>query len=237
MADLLETDPPYNVAVEGKAGSIENDDMPDTDFYEFLCKAFGNAADCMREGASFYIWHADSNGLQFRMAAENAGLHIRQNLIWVKSHWTLGRQDYQWKHEPCLYGWKEGASHYFIDVRSLCTVQDYTEELNKLGREELIDIIKKYQENISTIYHEDKPNVSELHPTMKPMSLIKKHIRNSSKEGDIVLDLFGGSGTTLIACEEMNRRSYTMEFDTHFAEVIINRWEEMTGQKAVLLDE
>lgn len=235
-ASLLETDPPYNVNVEGKAGSIENDDMPDEMFYTFLCDAFGNAYAVMKDGASFYIWHADSNGLQFRSAAEASGLKIHQNLIWVKSHFTIGRQDYQWKHEPCLYGWKEG-SHYFIDLRSLSTVQEYKDELSKLDKSQLIDIINNLQEHITTIAHEDKPSVSELHPTMKPMSLIKKQIRNSSKEGEIVLDLFGGSGTTLMACEELGRCCYTMEYDPHFCDVIINRWEEQTGEKAVLLDE
>ena len=236
-ASLLETDPPYNVAVEGKAGTIENDDMPDEAFYDFLCKAFRNAFSVMKEGASFYIWHADSNGLQFRSAAEASGLTIHQNLIWVRSHFTIGRQDYQWKHEPCLYGWKEGAGHYFIDVRSLSTIQEYKNKLEKLDKAELLNIIKDLEENLSTVFHEDKPIVSELHPTMKPMSLIKKQIRNSSKEGDIVLDLFGGSGTTLMACEEMNRKCYMMEYDSHYCDVIINRWEEQTGEKAVLLDE
>ena len=236
-ASLLETDPPYNVAVEGKAGTIENDDMPDEAFYDFLCKAFRNASSVMKEGASFYIWHADSNGLQFRSAAEASGLTIRQNLIWVKSHFTIGRQDYQWKHEPCLYGWKEGAAHYFLDIRSLNTVQEYEGELLKFSKGELIDIIKNLYEDISTVWHADKPVVSELHPTMKPVSLIKKQIRNSSVEKDIVLDPFGGSGTTLIACEEMNRRCYMMEYDPHYCDVIINRWEGLTGEKAVLLNE
>ena len=129
-ASLLETDPPYNVAVEGKAGTIENDDMPDEAFYDFLCKAFRNASSVMKEGASFYIWHADSNGLQFRSAAEASGLTIRQNLIWVKSHFTIGRQDYQWKHEPCLYGWKGDSCRYFVDFRNRSTVIEDAAEIN-----------------------------------------------------------------------------------------------------------
>lgn len=231
-ADLLETDPPYNVDVEGAAGKIENDDMPRQQFYNFLVSAFKNANAVMKPGAAFYIWHADLNGLDFRLAAEEAGLTIKQNLIWVKNQFTIGRQDYQWQHEPCLYGWKEGASHYFIDMRTLTTIQEY-DKLESMTKEELIERIQEMTNNISTVEHEHKPTVSELHPTMKPLSLIKKHVRNSSQEGEIVLDLFGGSGTTLIACEEMGRICYMMEYDPHYAGVIIRRWEEQTGRKAV----
>ena len=186
----------------------------------------------MKPGGSFYVWHADTNGGQFRNALEENGLKIRQNIIWVKSHFTITRQDYQWRHEPCLYGWKEGAGHYFIDLRSLTTVEEYS-TIDKLDKEELLNTLKSYMDNISTVMHE-KVSVNDLHPTMKPLSLIKKQVRNSSREGEIVLDLFGGSGTTLLACEELNRICRMMEYEPKYAERIIRRWEETTGQKAML---
>jgi len=231
-ADLLETDPPYNVDYEGAEGKIENDNMERSEFYQFLLAAFQNAYNAMRPGAVFYIWHPDSGGLDFRSAAESSGLPIRQNVIWVKSSFTIGRQDYQWRHEPCLYGWKEGAAHYFIDLRTLGTANEY-DRLEEMDRDELIEAYRGLLDSISTIAHERKPSRSQLHPTMKPLSLIKKQIRNSSQEGDLVLDLFGGSGTTLVACEEMGRTCYMMEYDPHFCDVTIRRWEEQTGQKAV----
>ena len=235
VIDLLETDPLYNVNVESANGeTIENDNLPDAEFFSFLATVFSNAAYHLKEGGAFYVWHADTNGLMFRQALEDAGLHIRQNLIWVKSHFTIGRQDYQWRHEPCLYGWKEGAAHYFIDLRSQDTVQEY--ELNSMSREQLVEIISQLMDAISTVQHEKLPAVDDLHPTMKPLSLIKKHVRNSSREGENVLDLFGGSGTTLIACEELNRTCYMMEYDPKYAQRIIRRWEEATGKKAVRLD-
>lgn len=206
--------------------------MPEDEFGVFLTKAFTNAYDHMKKGASFYIWHADSNGLIFREAAEETGLKIHQVLIWVKSHFTVGRQDYQWKHEPCLYGWKEGGAHYFIDLRSLNTISEQKESLDSLNQDQLKEIIEKINEEMSTVNHAAKPNVSDLHPTTKPISIIKKHIRNSSREGDVVLDLFGGSGTTLMACEEMGRVCHTMEYDPRFCDVIIKRWESETGRKA-----
>lgn len=233
-ADLLETDPPYNVAVKGTAGTIINDNMPAEAFELFLCTCLKNAAQVLKPGGAFYIWHADSNGLVFRQATEAAGLTIKQNLIWIKSHFTIGRQDYQWRHEPCLYGWKEGAGHYFIDVRSLTTVQEGG--LENKEKAELVKILRDLLDDIGTVFHEDKPSRNELHPTMKPIGLIKKQIRNSTKEGELVLDLFGGSGTTLIACEEMDRRCFMMEYDEVYASAIIQRWEKETGKKAVKID-
>lgn len=233
LVDLLETDPPYNVDVENSAGDkIENDNLPEEVFYDFLVKVFYNASQFLKEGGAYYVWHADSNGGQFRNALEENGLKVRQNLIWVKSHFNIGRQDYQWKHEPCLYGWKEGQGHYFIDMRSLSTVNEY-DTIDKMSKDELLEMIKSYFDEITTVQHEDKPTVDDLHPTMKPLSLIKKHIRNSTKEGEVVLDLFGGSGTTLIACEQLDRTCLMMEYDAKYADRIIKRWEQETGQKAV----
>ena len=216
-ADLLVTDPPYNVAL-GMGGSVDearkrhrrtdglvimNDKMEDSEFYNFLLAFYKNAYEQLKEGASFYIWHADNEGLNFRLALKDAGFQLRQTLIWNKNAMTLGRQDYQWKHEPCLYGWKDGASHNWYSDRCQTTVLDF-----------------------------NKPSRSEEHPTMKPLDLIGYQIQNSSKKGDIVLDLFGGSGSTLIACEQLNRKCYTMELDPKYCDVIIKRWETLTGEKA-----
>lgn len=207
--------------------------MPDHEFVEFLDVVFDNMYEFMKEGASFYVWHADSNGLYFRQSLERTGLKIRQNLIWVKNQFTIGRQDYQWKHEPCLYGWKDGASHYFIDLRSLSTVQEFDDETDA---KTLAERYKQWVEEVSTVWHENKPIRDDLHPTMKPLSLIKKQVRNSSRQDEIVLDLFGGSGTTLMACEELQRKCRMMEYDPKYADRIIQRWEQYTGEKAVQLD-
>ena len=233
-ADLCVTDPPYNVAYQGGTKdklTIENDNMSEEDFLEFLEKVFANMRDALKEGGAFYVWHASSSQKQFMDALINNGLDIRQMIIWVKSSLVLGRQDYQWKHEPCLYGWKDGASHYFIDVRSLTTVIE--KEIDEMNREELVDALRELISQVSTISYYDKPNKSELHPTMKPVGLIERQVRNSSKGGEIVLDLFGGSGTTLIACENLERKCRMMEYDERYAETIIRRWEEQTGKVAI----
>lgn len=252
-ADMLLTDPPYNVAYGQKIDApatiarhrrkdglvIENDNMEETRFYAFLLQAFKTALDNMRAGASFYIWHADSHGLTFRQALEDAGATLRQNLIWAKTSFTFGLADYQWKHEPCLYGWKDGQAHYFAPTRKESTVIEDWVNPNKMTKAELIDFVQKMQEAKeipSTVIHEPKPITADLHPTMKPIKLMARLIRNSSKPGEAVLDPFGGSGSTLIACEQLNRRCYTCELDPHYADVIIERWERLTGKKAVLID-
>lgn len=207
--DLLITDPPYNVDYEGKtedALTIENDSMSNDDFREFLFLAFNAADSVMKEGAAFYIWHADSEGYNFRGACFDNGWQVRQCLIWNKNCMVMGRQDYQWKHEPCLYGWKSGAAHSWYNDRSQTTVMDF-----------------------------NKPSRNGEHPTMKPVELFAYQINNSSKEHDVVLDIFGGSGTTLIACEQLNRSCYTMELDPKYCDVIIKRWENLTGEKATLI--
>lgn len=228
LADLLITDPPYNVDYEGKAGKIANDNMSQEDFECFIFQAFVNAAGYMKKGAAYYCWYGTSSQKSMQAGLEKAGLPPHQILIWVKNAFVLGRQDYQWRHEPCFYGWKEGGAHYFIDARSLTTIFD---DLDNLTREEAIKRLKEYSATTSAIY-ENKPTRSPLHPTMKPLGLFKKQIRNSSKVGDIVLDIFGGSGTTLIACEEMGRRCRIVEYDPRYATAIIQRWEEQTGRKA-----
>ena len=208
LADLLITDPPYNVDYVGKTKDklkIENDKMSDSNFREFLYDAFVNADTVMKPGAVFYIWHADSEGYNFRGACKDAGWQVRQCLIWNKNQMVMGRQDYQWKHEPCLYGWKDGASHLWAADRKQTTVIDF-----------------------------NKPQRNGEHPTMKPVGLFDYQIKNNTKGADVVLDLFGGSGTTLIACEQDGRKARLMELDPHYCDVIIKRWENLTGKEATL---
>lgn len=193
----------------------------------------------MRPGAAFYIWHADSNGHQFRNACEAVGLQIRECLIWAKNVMVLGRQDYQWQHEPCLYGWKDGAAHYFIDDRTQTTLfEDARPDITKMKKEEMRELLEQlFADKVSTtIIHEKKPAASTLHPTMKPVPLMGRLIKNSTKPGEVVLDPFGGSGSTLIACEQLGRVCHTMELDPRYCDVIIDRWEQFTGQKAVLAE-
>lgn len=236
-ADLLLTDPPYNVDVSNENGDkIANDNMPEEQFYDFLLECFKNAIEVMCDGAGFYIWHADSHGGTFRNACEAAGLHIRQNLIWVKNNFTLGRQDYQWRHEPCLYGWKDGAAHYFVDDRTKGTVIEKALDIEAISEREAKDLLRSLFRDTTTVYHYNKPIRSELHPTMKPVALIERLIINSTRENEIVFDPFGGSETTLIACENLNRKCRMVEYDPHYCDVIINRWEQLTGEKAVRIN-
>lgn len=241
--DLCITDPPYNVNYEGGTQeklTIINDDMDDLSFYRFLQNFYAQMLRVLKYGASYYIFHADTEGLNFRAALQEAGGQVKQNLIWVKNSLVLGRQDYQWKHEPILYGWKDGAGHYFVNDRCQTTVFENKPDLDSMTREELADLaeklLAKLEEIPTSIIHHDKPVRSELHPTMKPVALCEKLIQNSSKRGEKVIDFFGGSGSTLMACEETGRICYTIELDTRYADVIINRWEEATGEKAVLMN-
>lgn len=207
-ADMLLTDPPYNVDYEGKTSEalkIENDNMSETEFYNFLLDSFKNMFDSIKYGGSAYVFHADTEGLNFRNAFKSCGFKLAQCLVWVKNTFVMGRQDYQWRHEPILYGWKPGAGHYFVDNRKQSTVLEF-----------------------------DKPSRNAEHPTMKPVDLLVYLIKNSSKENDLILDLFGGSGSTLIAAEQTQRRCYTMELDPKYCDVIIKRWENLTGEKAIL---
>lgn len=239
--DLYITDPPYNVDYEGgtkDALKIMNDSMEDSAFRAFLTDAFKSADSFMRPGAAFYIWHADSEGYNFRAAVRSAGWTLRQNLIWVKNSIVLGRQDYQWKHEPCLYGWKSGT-HYFFDDRTEATVIDDKLDIRKLKKDQMIDLLEKIfsDKNPTTVLYEDKPQRNDVHPTMKPVRLIARLIRNSSKRSCNILDSFGGSGTTLIACEQLGRKAFLCELDPHYCDVIIQRWENLTGKQAILMTE
>lgn len=243
-ADLVITDPPYNVDYGNKAESINdygynfsdrhlyNDNMPADQFVEFLQKAFKNMKDSLKDGGAFYIWHASTTVFEFERALKLNDLQTRQQIIWVKNTMVLGRQDYQWRHEPCLYGWKEGAGHYFINDRTLTTVRDDSADFSSMKKDELIALLENIYQSEQSIMYEDKPRVSAEHPTMKPVELIARQIINSSKPGELVLDLFGGSGTTLIASEQLGRKCYMMEYDPQFADVIIDRWEKFTGETA-----
>ena len=210
LADMLLTDPPYNVAL-GMGGSfdearkrhrrtdglvIANDSMPDSEFHDFLVRFYRAAADAMKPGASFYIFHADNEGLNFRSALKESGLTLRQTLIWVKNSMTLGRQDYQWRHEPCLYGWKDGTHRWYGDRKQ------------------------------TTCLEFDRPTVSKQHPTMKPVRMFEYLIKQSTKSGEIVADFFGGSGSTMIAAESLGRKARLMELDPHYCDVIRKRWAE-----------
>ena len=185
----------------------------------------------------YYIWHASRTQRQFENALNRAGLEVREQLIWVKNTFVLGRQDYQWQHEPCFYGWKDGAPHHFVDDRTNATIIEDKIEPKKLKKEELVEILTKMlsPKVATTIIHEDKPTRNENHPTMKPIKLCAYLIHNSSKKDELVVDLFGGSGSTLIACEQLGRKCYMMEYDPRYVDVIIERWETFTGQKAELL--
>ena len=237
---MLMTDPPYNVAYEGKtedALTIDNDSMSDDSFVEFLTSAFDAADSVMKDGAPFYIWHASSTNIQFKKACENVKWPVRQTLIWSKNTFALGRQDYQWKHEPCLYGWKGGAPHYFTNERNLPTVLEQEPiDIDNMKADDMRQLLKKILERdipVSVI-NEKKPVRNGEHPTMKPIKLIARLIINSSKKGERVLDMFGGSGSTMIACEQLGRKCLMMELDPRYADVIVDRWEEFTGRKATL---
>lgn len=238
QAHLLLTDPPYNVDYEGctkEKMKIANDNMDDAAFVDFLTAAFNCATDAMRPGAAFYIWHAASKGWEFRTALRTAGFTLRQTLVWVKNALVLGRQDYQWRHEPCLYGWKDGASHYFIEDRSQSTViEDAAVDYRKLKKDELLKMVLELTRPSipTTVIYEDKPTKNDLHPTMKPVKLMGRLIKNSTRQGESVLDLFGGSGSTLIAAEQLDRKCFMMEYDPKYCDAILARWEKLTGEQA-----
>jgi len=202
--DMIFTDPPYNVDYEGTAGKIQNDKQEDSEFYDFLFKAFTNMFEHTKKGGNIYVCHADTEGLNFRNAYKNAGFKLASCLIWVKNSLVLGRQDYHWRHEPILYGWKEGAAHYFVDDRTQDTIWEY-----------------------------NKPRRNEDHPTMKPLELVGKAISNSSRPNELVLDLFGGSGSTLIAAEQLSRVSYLMELDERYVDVIVKRFIRSVDEDSV----
>jgi site-specific DNA-methyltransferase (adenine-specific) len=207
LVDMWLTDPPYNVAYEGGTKeklTIQNDSMKDDEFRQFLRDSYSAADAIMKPGAVFYVWHADSEGYNFRGAARDAGWQVRQCLIWRKSSLVMGRQDYHWQHEPCLYGWKDGAAHLWAADRKQTTILEF-----------------------------NKPSRNGDHPTMKPVELFEYQMLNNTKGADIVLDSFGGSGTTMIAAEKNGRHARIMELDPKYCDVIVKRWQDFTGKQAI----
>jgi DNA modification methylase len=254
IIDTVFTDPPYNVDLGyinkqkvkwamgrykgANTDSIKNDAMDDEDFIVFLTNAFNNMNKYLKPGRAFYIWHSCTHSLQFQIAMGNVGWKLRQELIWNKSSLSLGMSDYQWKHEPCLYGWKDGASHYFTSDRKQSTVYEDKIDLDKMKKEDMKKLLEEiYSDKVpTTVINENKPLKADLHPTMKPIRLCARLIANSTRPDEIVMDLFGGSGSTMMACEQLGRKCYTMEYDPKYVDVIIERWENFTGQKAVKLN-
>jgi len=232
-ADMVWTDPPYNVAIEGTAGKIMNDDMSAAAFRDFLGASFRNYYANMRDGAVIYVAHADTERVNFTEMFLHSGLKLSQVLIWVKQSGTLSRQDFNWRHEPILYGWKEGARHYFAGDFTKTTVIEDDLDLDKMTKPQLLQKVQQLMASIkTTAIHHDRPTKSNLHPTMKPVGLVRDMIENSSTEGQTVLDLFGGSGSTLMACETAGRACNLMELDPKYCDVIVQRWQEFTGKQA-----
>ena len=246
--DMCITDPPYNVDYGAKTRrlseisgltnnhkDIANDKLSDSDFALFLTDFYTQMLNSLKKGGAYYVWYASSETINFYNSLEKAGSKQHANLVWVKNAPILGMGDYHWKHEPCIYGWKDGAKHYFTDSRKETTViEDSKPNYRQMKKDELIALLDEiYADKESTdVLHEDKPQVADLHPTMKPVKLFARLIRNSSRKEEKVIDFFGGSGTTVIACEQLNRQAYIMELDPHYVDVIITRWEQFTGKKA-----
>nr|WP_325300199.1 site-specific DNA-methyltransferase [uncultured Dysosmobacter sp.] len=256
-ADLIITDPPYNVDYSAKLEfmlrhqdpehkhrdpmQIQNDKMEDEDFQEFLEASLGNTANIARPGAAIYCFHASMKVVPFFHALQAAGFKISQFLIWEKNTFALGMLDYHWRHEPIFYGWKEGAAHYFIEDCTQDTVLLEDDiDLDSMRKQDLITYIEQLRESFrdrTTVLYENKPLKNDIHPTMKPVPLIGKLMKNSSKPGWNVADPFGGGGSTLMAAEQLNRTAFIMEIDEGYCDVIIRRWEAFTGEKAVLQGE
>ena len=233
--DMVWTDPPYNVAIQGAAGKIMNDDMSDASFKDFLSSVYSCYYLTMKDGAVIYVAHADTERVNFTQTFKDSGLKLSQVLIWVKQAGTLSRQDFNWQHEPILYGWKEGAGHYFCGDFTRTTVIDDDIDIKKLNKKELEALVNSMRTELkTTALRENRPSKSDLHPTMKPVNLVQRMIEWSSTAGEVVLDLFGGSGSTMIACEKTGRKARLMELDPKYCDVIVKRWEQFTGKKAVL---
>ena len=250
LADLVVTDPPYNVDYGDKQRrlnesdrgrrlekNIENDKMDGDSFREFLDSVLANIAAVTKPGGAAYVWMASTEIARCIEAYCAAGFSYKQLLLWVKDMFVVGRSDYQWQHEPCVYGWKEGAAHYFTTSRKKTTIiQDDAPDVDAMSRDEMRDLLQRIFDTTkvpSTVLRFNKPVKSEEHPTTKPVPLIGRCISNSSKKGDIVLDAFCGSGTTLIACEQLGRKCRAVELDPAYCDVIVKRWETLTEQEAV----
>ena len=240
--DLLLTDPPYNVAYEGKTAAaltIENDSMSPGEYIAFLSKAARAASDALKKGGGFYIFYPGWFNYEVHTAIRSApDLQLKQVLIWVKNTIVLGRQDYQWQHEPCIYGWKSGGPHYFCESRCESTVVEDRPDIAKMSKADLQSLCRELLGRTpcpTSIIREDKPSRNEIHPTMKPVKLFARLMANSSRKGEAILDIFAGSGTTIIAAEQLGRDAYAMELSPRYCDAIIARYEALTGQKAVRL--
>lgn len=251
QADIMVTDPPYNVNYEKtllkfkgrrnnsrKTSTIQNDNLSEQQFYNFLFNAFYTAHGILRGGASFYVFHSTRETINFESALTATKFKVAQTLVWYKNHFTLGRQDYQWIHEPVLYGWKEqdGCPHYFIDDRTQSTVLEDTKDFKAMKKDELISVLEKiYVDTATTVIKHDKPQRSAEHPTMKPILLCAKFLYNSSRIGETVYEPFGGSGSTLMAAEQLDRTCYACELEPLYCDVIAKRFIDYTGKAGISL--
>ena len=238
-ADLIVTDPPYNVDYASKnemlnaadkgnrvQTDIVNDAMDDDHFKAFLETIYSNYAAVSRKGAAIYVFHASREAVNFINGLRLAGFAYKQQLIWVKNNIVIGRQDYQWQHEPIIYGWKEGGPHYFVAERNNRTVIEDKIDLDAMSKKELLEFAKEMlndAEHPTTVIHEDKPLVNAEHPTMKPVKLCGRFIKNSSRAGELVVDFFLGSGSTLIASHQLDRNCYGIEISPEYCQVILDR--------------
>lgn len=235
-ADMMWTDPPYNVNYEGGTGlTIENDNMSNDDFYVFLLAFYKQAFNVLKLGGPLYVAHADMESINFRKAFIDSGLEFKQCIIWVKNTFSLGRADYQWQHEPILYGWKPGEAHKWYGAYDKSTVIDEETDVKKLKKDQLEELVEHLRnERKTTVIREKKPARSSQHPTMKPVALINRFILNSSQQGELVYDPFGGSGSTLIACEKLNRKCNMMELDPRYVDVIVERYKQYTDGGVII---
>lgn len=243
--DVCWTDPPYNVAYKAAAGEIKNDDMSDGDFAEFLFAAYAAMFTALKPGGAIYVAHADTEGLNFRGMFAKAGFKISGCLIWCKDSLVLGRSDYQWQHEPILYGWRPGSAHRWFGGRKLTTLQklgegspfhqnaDGTWTIRIGDRVLVVEDGAKVSEVVPSVINESRPKRNDVHPTMKPVALIERMLKNSARPGDLVLDPFGGSGSTLVAADRLGMSARLIELDAGYADVIIRRWQDYTGRGAV----
>ncbi len=248
LADICWTDPPYNVAYESAAGKIKNDDMGDKEFFDFLLGFYTAAWSWMKPGAAIYVAHADLNGNSgtFSWAMKSAGFHIQNQIIWRKDALVLGRCDYQAQHEPIWYGWKPGSAHRWYGGRKQTTVMDLGDgspferlpdgryQITIGDRVMIVGGAETVEEVVPSVIRAEKPKRSDMHPTMKPVELIERMLRHNARPGDLVLDPFGGSGSTLIAADRLGMCARLVELDPRYADVIVARWEAWSGRKAQL---
>lgn len=246
-ADMCWTDPPYNIAYETKAGKIDNDNLSAKEFRAFLLAAFNTMFEALKPGAAIYVAHSDSEGVSFRSTFSEVGFKLSGCLVWRKNALVLGRSDYQWQHEPILYGWKPGAAHRWFGGRKQTTIVELPSsespfQLRPDGKFEIqlgnsvmvVDGNAKVEDMLTSVIVEAKPSRSDMHPTMKPVALVERMLRNNAKKADVVLDLFGGSGSTLMAADRLGMCARLSELSPRYVDVIVTRWQQFTGKQATL---